>query len=134
MARWALIKNGAVITCVEQSLQPTVDLGGPWIDITGQHVGPGYGWNGSAFTPPQAPAVSLTLRQFWQRFTVAEREALQHILATGTQPQKNKLNAFREYLATGGNVELADDYIVASVATMEAAGVLAAGRAAQILA
>ena len=33
-----------------------------------------------------------------------------------------------------GNVELADDYIIASVTAMETAGVIGAGRAAQILA
>jgi hypothetical protein len=79
-------------------------------------------------------AVSLSLRDFWRRFTVAEREALQNILATGTQTQKNKLSAFRDYLTTGGNVELNDDYIIASVNLMETAGILASGRAAQILA
>jgi hypothetical protein len=54
-------------------------------------------------------------------------------LATGTQSQKNKLNAFRDYLLTGGNVELIDDYIIASVNAMETAGVIAAGRADVIL-
>ena len=81
-----------------------------------------------------APFPTLTPRVFWRRFTVAEREALQNILATGTQNQKNKLNAFRDYVATGGMVELLDDYIIASVNTLETVGILAAGRAAQILA
>lgn len=78
--------------------------------------------------------LSLAPRDFWRRFTTAEREALQNILATGTQVQKNKLNAFRDYVLTGGNVELIDDYIIASVNAMETAGILASGRAAQILA
>jgi hypothetical protein len=132
MARWALVRGGKVDTVVEQVTTPTVDLGGQWIDITGQHVGPGYTYNGSTFAAP-AVVVSLTPKAFWQRFTAAEREALQDKLATGTQPVKNKLNAFRDYVATGGNVELSDDYIIASVTAMESAGVLAAGRAAQIL-
>jgi hypothetical protein len=76
---------------------------------------------------------SLSLKAFWKRFTLDEREALQNILATGTQNQKNKLNAFRDYLQTGGNVELIDDYIIASVNLMETAGILAAGRANTIL-
>ncbi len=84
--------------------------------------------------PGAIAAYSITPKAFWKRFTVAEREALQNILATGTQPQKNKLNAFRDYVATGGNVELNDDYIIASVTLMETANVIGAGRAAIILA
>ena len=76
---------------------------------------------------------SLNPRAFWKRFTVAEREALQNLVATGTQTQKNKLNAFREYVTTGGNVELIDDYIIASVNLMESASVIGAGRATVIL-
>ena len=77
--------------------------------------------------------LSITPKAFWQRFTTAEREALMGLLATGTQAQKNKLNAFRDYVIQGGNVELNDDYIIASVNLMETAGILAAGRAATIL-
>ena len=54
--------------------------------------------------------------------------------AGGTANVKKKLAAFKTYLATGGNVELNDDYIIAAVTAMETAGVLAAGRAAEILA
>lgn len=99
-------------------------------------------WTETA-TPPPSPGValpsvvlrySISLKDFWRRFTVAEREALQNILATGTQNQKNKLNAFRDYLLQGGDVELNDDYVIASVTTMESANVIGNGRAAQILA
>lgn len=133
MARWALISAGAVVTVVEQPAKPTVDLGGQWVDVTGLHVGPGYTYSGGVFTPP-VRAVSLTPRQFWCRFTKAERELLENKLATGAQGVKDKISAFRTYILTGGNVELADDYIIASVAAMETAGVIAPGRAAEILA
>ena len=83
--------------------------------------------------PVPGPIRSLTLKQFWQRFTVSEREALMGLIATGTQGQKNKLNAFRDYVQTGMNVELDDDYIIASVTLMETAGILSAGRAVVIL-
>jgi hypothetical protein len=87
------------------------------------------------YEAPLAPIVyhSLTQRAFWRRFLVSERETLQNILASGTQTQKNKLNAFRDYVLTGMRVELADDYIIASVTLMETAGVIAAGRATVIL-
>ena len=96
-----------------------------------RQVAPGVFEGGNPGLPINDNAV--TLKAFWRRFTVAEREALQGILATGTATQKNKLNAFRDYVATGGNVELDDDYIVASVSLMEQAGVIGAGRAAVIL-
>jgi hypothetical protein len=130
--RWALIKVGTVATVVEQATQPTVDLGGEWRDITGLHVGPGYTWDGSAYAAPVVTR-SLPPRDFWRRFTAAEREALENKLATGTQGVKDKIGAFRTYILTGGNVELDDDYIIAAVTAMETAGVIAAGRAAQIL-
>ena len=76
---------------------------------------------------------AVTPAEFWRRFTQAEREALANILATGTQTQKNKLNAFRDYVLIGGNVELDDDYIVASLSLMEQASVIGNNRAAEIL-
>ena len=86
--------------------------------------------NGSVVT---ANPKAITLRAFWKRFTATEREALQGLIATGTQGQKNKLNAFRDYLAQGGNVELDDDYVIASVTLLETAGIIGTGRATQIL-
>ena len=132
MARYALVRGGVVATVVEQASAPTVNLGGQWVEVKGQNIGAGYTYDGSTFAAP-AVVVSLPPRDFWKRFTTAEREALQDKLATGTQAVKNKLNAFRDYVQTGGNVERADDYIIASVTAMETAGVIAAGRAGQIL-
>ena len=82
---------------------------------------------------PEINKYSITQKAFWNRFLVSEREALQGLLSTGTQAQKNKLNAFRDYVIQGGNVELNDDYIIASVNLMETAGLIGAGRAAVIL-
>jgi hypothetical protein len=97
-------------------------------------VGPGWTWNGTAWSAPAAGDVrSLPPRAFLARFTAAERELLENKLATGTQAVKDKLAAFRFYVMTGGYVELDDDYIIASVTAMETAGVIATGRAAQIL-
>jgi len=76
---------------------------------------------------------TLTRSAFWQRFTATERESLQDLVATGTQSQKNKLNAFRDYVLNSDAVDLTDPYIVASVTLMEQAGVLTAGRAAAVL-
>lgn len=131
--RWALIRGGIVLTVVERGSPPTVE-GFDAVELeAGSMVGPGWRWDGNAFSnPPGNP--SITAKDFWRRFTASEREALQNVLATGTQVQKNRLNAFRDYVMTGGNVELNDDYIVTALTVMENAGIIANGRAAQILA
>jgi len=72
-------------------------------------------------------------REFWQRFTQGEREALHGILATGTQPQRNRLNAFILYVSADPLVDLNDAYVQTVVSAMEQAGILSAGRAAIIL-
>lgn len=96
-------------------------------------IAPGVIEYGTESTPVPIVTFSITQRAFWRRFTPAEREALQGILYNGTQTQKNKLNAFRDYVIQGGSVELNDDYIRTSVALMETAGILSAGRATQIV-
>ena len=131
MGRFSLIRGNTVAVVVEQDTEPTI--GGTWVDVTGLHVGPGFTYDGGTFTAPTV-TVSLTRREFIQRFTAAEREALENKAQTGTQGVKDKIAAFKTYIQTGGRVELNDDYIVAAVMQMEAAGVIAAGRAAEILA
>ena len=53
MKRWALIENDRVVTVVEQDDQPQIQ--GKWVDVTGQHVGPGYTYDGQDFTAPVPP-------------------------------------------------------------------------------
>jgi len=95
-------------------------------------IAPGVTAFGNAGTPTPDP-LAISQRDFWKRFTVAEREALQNILATGTQTQKNKLGAFRDYVWLGVNVELDDDHMIASVTLMEQANVIGNDRATEIL-
>ena len=132
MSRWALVRGGTCVTVVEQATQPTVDLGGQW--VAAGSAGPGWTWDGNAWTAPAPEAVrSLPLRGFLRRFTATERETLEDLATNGGPAVRKKLAAFKTYLSVGGYVELDDDYIVAAVAAMEAAGVIAAGRAAEIL-
>lgn len=132
MSRWALVRGGTCVTVVEQATHPTVDLGGLW--VAAGSAGPGWTWDGNAWAAPAPEAVrSLSPRDFLRRFSPAERETLEDLAATGTAAVKKKLAAFKFYVQTGGYVELDDDYIVAAVTAMEAAGVIAAGRAAEIL-
>lgn len=132
MRRWALmtVDLTVIVNITEQDDEP--GHWGPWIEVTGLHVGPGHTHNGGIFLPP-AVVARITKRRFWQRFLVAEREALQNVIATGTQAQKNKINAFLEYAKVNDTVELDDPYIAASVNLLETAGIIGANRAASIL-
>jgi hypothetical protein len=133
MTRWAHVRDGACDTIVNAIDKPPEVFGGRWIEATPE-VEPGWRWDGTQWSEPTTAVRSLSPLQFLRRFTATEREALEDITATGTAAQRKKLNAFRFYIQTGGYVELDDDYIIASVTAMETVGVLAAGRAAQILA
>lgn len=50
MNRWALIEGGTVSTVVEQDDEP--GIGGTWVEITGQAVGPGFTYDGTSFASP----------------------------------------------------------------------------------
>ena len=52
MKRWAQIQGGKVCLVVDQEGDDHPDVLGPWIEITGQHVGPGFTYDGQAFTAP----------------------------------------------------------------------------------
>lgn len=75
------------------------------------------------------PSVML----FWQRFTAAEREAIENSYMTSTQAVKNAIGAFFRYVQSAGAVDCNDAYIVAKVQQLETAGIISAGRAVQIL-
>lgn len=91
-------------------------------------------WNPAthAFDPAPITKGTISRRDFWRRFTLAEREALHNVRLTGTAARKNKIEAFLDYISDG--VDLDDAAVVSVVQAMETFGILAAGRAAQILA
>lgn len=92
-------------------------------------------WNTSSHTfVPSALKSVLTLRQFWDRWTQAERESLMNLQLTGTATQKQKLGAFKDYVHDVGLVDCNDAYIQTCVNLAESAAILAAGRASVILA
>jgi hypothetical protein len=74
-----------------------------------------------------------TQREFWKRFTSAERVALQTVLRTGSVGAQDALRAFKDYIMSAPTVDCNDSYILTTVQTMESVGVIAAGRAAVIV-
>lgn len=61
MKRWALLSGNAAANVVEQDDEPTV--GGTWVDVTGQHVGPGMVRDGDGWKTPAPPAPVVSMRQ-----------------------------------------------------------------------
>ena len=143
MKRHALVIASVVVNVVESPALPTIDLGGTWITDQAGTAGVGHRWNGSTFDPPAAPPpATLTRRQFWKRWTRNERENFEEVRANGNANQKRRLSAFAENVADG-DIDLTEAYWGNQLAWMEANGanvlgagvsILAAGRAAQILA
>jgi len=70
MNRWALIEGNIVANVVEQDVEPTT--GGQWVDITGQHVGPGDSYAAGVFTPAAPPPPVITKIAMLTRLTDAE--------------------------------------------------------------
>lgn len=133
MSKWCHVVNGVCTVMVESAVMPTVSFqGGYWVAHSGD-AAPGWLWDGTQWSPPDAPPKSITPMQFLRRFTPGERETLEDLAANGGPAVRKKLTAFKTYLQIGGYVELDDDYIIASVTAMEAAGVISAGRAVEIL-
>lgn len=93
-----------------------------------------------AWDPPTHAVVIVVAKKsvptpfvFWQRFTSTEREAIENLYATGTQAVKNAIGAFKQYISIASGVDCNDAYVQAKINQLETIGVIAAGRAAQIL-
>ena len=142
MANIAAVKNGVVVYLVgvddDSRTNTKVFLESKGFTCFDDVVaGIGWTYSNGVFSAPVTSSVkdpNITYKAFLKRFTEAEREALQNILATGTQTAKNKLSAFLEYLKADANhVDLSDAYISSALTIMTSAGILAAGRKEEIL-
>lgn len=92
-------------------------------------------WNTEKRIFEPAPVVkpTLSLKELQDRFTKEEREALFGVQSSALL-EKLQLGAFQKYIEYAGGADLNDPYIIESVQLMETAGVIAQGRAAEILA
>ena len=135
LPRWALIIDGQVTNVVEQIPSP----GDGWQDCTGQHVGPGSGFAGDEFTAPAASPRHITVLAFRNRFTQSEKIAIEIAALdnpAAAMPQRAQSAALR---ANQLDVQAAQfiDFDRADtrggVEALEAATIIAPGRAAEIL-
>lgn len=141
--RFAVINNAGVVENVAIADDP---LESNWIDLTDVTPEPGPGWtyDGSAFAaPPVLPEPILprhiTQYAFRQRFTQAERVAVE--IASLDDPgaplparqQAAALRVSMDDLAQARYVDLDLPTVATSLAALESAGLLASGRANEIL-
>ena len=101
--------------------------GVPWVAIG--NAGPGWVYDGTAFMPPSSVEVPWTKKEFLLKFTPAEYA----VVSAAT-----KLNAVLDYywqlFMVAESVLKTDPVTIAGVQALEVNGLLAVGRAAEILA
>lgn len=146
--RYALINNGLVVNVIEADEDFIAGLQGYDAAHPSEEAGTGWAWNGSGFVPPaqeeEAPPAAdlgtrITRLAFRNRFTAAEKVALE--LASlddpaATMAARQQAAAVRVYLqdvAASTFIDLASDKTVSGVQALEAGGLLAPGRAAEII-
>lgn len=133
MNRYALISGGRVVNVIMLDPETLGDIHGYDAIIESDTAGPGWGWTQEGgFTPPEPaanrPAAVLSRLEFLRRFTQAERQAIRSARA-----QSVELDDFMFLLEIAETVRLDNDDVMAGLAMLEGAGLLAAGRASEIL-
>lgn len=96
MRRWALLSGDTVANVVEQDDEPTV--GGAWVDVTGQHVGPGMVRDGDGWKTPAPPTPVVSMRQARLALLQAGKlSAVQAAINSLPSPQKEAASIEWEY-------------------------------------
>ena len=126
MNRYALIDGGKVANVVEQGSAPTIP--GQWVACPAS-TGPGDLYDGTAFTRPAAVVVRhVTVYAFKARMTAAERVAIR--TAAASSPS---VFDFMDMADSARYIDLSRAETRAGVLALESGGLLATGRALQIL-
>ena len=130
MQRYAQLSGDTVFVVIESEIDPD-GTNGAWVACP-DHIGPGWttpdGGATFAAPAPQPVAKVISKVQYLKRFTQAERIAIREAAKTSAV-----VNDYVQLLDAASDVDLADPDTVAGVQQLEAAGLLAAGRAAEIL-
>jgi len=131
----ALINNGIVDNIIVAELDFAEQLGFEQvIDVTDIFCSIGWLYDGSNFTEPKQPEVEpfktsiLTPYEFLKRFTSEERKAIK--AATLTNPDVDDLWTM---FTVAQNIDLKNEDTINGVNALESLGILAKGRAAEIL-
>jgi hypothetical protein len=122
MARYAIVQNEKVVNVViSDSPEPS------WILSTSANVGDDYVDGVFAYCQPTAD-MRITKLAFKQRFTAAERIAIRE--AAKTVPE---VYDFEDLVNSAAFIDLARPDTIAAVHYIEAGGLIAEGRAVEIL-
>lgn len=129
MTRYAKIEDGIVQLVIESEEDPD-GVNGKWIACG--NAGPGWLYDGVVFSaPPEQTPVAMpwTKKEFLLKFTPAEYAAI--AAATKTNAV---LDYYWQLFMVAENVLKTDPATIDGINALESAGLLAAGRAAEILA
>lgn len=123
LIRYALVQNGIVENVVDAA-EPPAD----WVECN--DAGPGWGYNGSKFTPPAqvVAARNITVSAFKSRLTAAERKAIRVLAKSNAD-----IEDYTDMLDSARQVDLDNARTRGGLQALESLGVLAAGRALIIL-
>ena len=136
--RFAIIEHNAISNIAIADAA----MGGNWIDISDSFPTPGIGWtyDGGVFTAPPVPEApptppesrKITKLAFLDRFTDAEAIAID-LASIGATTQAAAMRRFQKKVDAATFIDLDRSDTRGGVQTLEAAGLLAVGRAAEIL-
>lgn len=139
---YALIKNGLVEQVIVSDAEFAQSIARKWDAVTPAIDGCaiGWAWDGEAFTPPAPPPAPeptteprhITRLAFLNRFTDAEAISID-LASIGATVQEAGLRRYMNKVNAATFIDLARPDTRAGVQALEAGGVLAAGRAAEIL-
>lgn len=132
--KYALIKNGVVVNTAEATAEEAASWAG-YFDAVVAHDTAGPGWEYNHATgelSPPGPAVlppsGIAPLDFIRRFTKAERKDIRR-----AAKQDEDLDDFLYLLQMAESVRLDNQDTIDGVNALEQAGIIAAGRAAEIL-
>lgn len=139
---YALIKNGLVEQVIVSDAEFAQSIARKWDAVTPAPEGCaiGWAWDGEAFTPPAPPPAPeptteprhITRLAFLNRFTDAEAISID-LASIGATVQEAGLRRYMNKVNAATFIDLAGPDTRSGVQALEAGGVLAAGRAAEIL-
>lgn len=128
----AQVFNGRIVNAIEaDSVQWAIDnLDGDWVAMP-EGAGIGWNWDGTTATPPPVtpPRMRLTKLEFRRRFTFAEKQAIYAAAEVSAD-----IRIFLDDIQAAEYIELDNADTIAGVGALETAGLIAAGRADEILA
>lgn len=145
MSRWAGIKDGTVKTVAVSGTEPPLGPLDAWVPLPGgSPVGPGWSYDGSTFTPPppRPPRTVVPRDTLLDRFTDNELAEIAHWRRFRQKPdgspvpyaQWRALEVAQWRIEAADRVRLDAPAVVQYINGLETVGILAAGRAAEILA